>query len=147
MYERKVLVRWMEKKAELLGCPEYFTEEDRKELEEWDEDVVKEVFNEMDLRLSGEALGDQEPFPLDSEACPWCVYATILRPYGCKSCDYGERHGKCLREGSTYSKIVRVSGDGSLMRTVLKNRPIGKRNIFTLWEETKREVKGGNDEI
>ena len=140
MYEREVLIRWMEKKAELLGCPEYFTEEDRKELEEWDEYVVKEVFDEMDLRLGKETVGDWQPFPLDSEACPWCVYATILYPYGCKSCNYGERHGKCLRGDSTYSKIVRASGDGSLMRAVLKNRPIGKRNVSTLWKEVKDEI-------
>ena len=134
MYEREVLVRWMEKKAELLGCPEYFTEEDRKELEEWDEYDVKMTFNTIDGMMEGRTGA---PLSVDSSICPWCIHIKVCRAIECAYCGYGERHGICWMEGSLYQRLRGVA------EKILLARPIGKRNLPSLW----REVKGGADEV
>ncbi len=81
------LVAYMRRKAEIVGMPEFFTEEDEAELISWEN--------------AGEIIG-MISFVTDDQSCPWC-----LREGYCDGCGYASRHGTCSLNGNdTYVQVI-----------------------------------------
>ncbi len=47
----------------------------------------------------------------DGDVCPWCVAYTQDNTVDCAVCGYGQRHGDCENEDSTYGLIVELLPD------------------------------------
>jgi hypothetical protein len=93
------LVKYMERKAEIIGLAKLFTDEDRAELLEWE--IAEEV-----LRYIGF-------LSTDPWACPWCIKVKEMFFWpgnNCETCGWGYRHGLCSLSVGDYQKALASLG-------------------------------------
>jgi len=74
------------------------------------EDDLQEIKEDWTERLCYKFLIKLKPRN-DANSCPWCIckreyYINYLEK--CDNCGYAKRNGKCNKDSSTYSKIIKV---------------------------------------
>ena len=104
MTDQEKLVKFVEMKNEIIKGKTgvvYVTEEDIADIREWDDNVCKEVYEELCYWIN-----DCERGGLTTHTCIWCHFDDIVNVTcdDCDECKYAARHGMCCDLTSSYYK-------------------------------------------
>ena len=101
------LVMLMRKKQEQLNeweikTPKYSTKKDEKDILSWDIKEAREAW-----KLFKNNTKEGWAYGLCAESCPFCLRSEATDNYmRCSECSYGDRHGECGDDNSSYSNIL-----------------------------------------
>lgn len=77
------------------------TMEDLADIENWSEEICKDIWEKMKFKSTYLNLDD-------CDICPWCHYTGFIKNrsyYSCTQCAYGKRNGVCVNYDSLYEQI------------------------------------------
>jgi len=106
----KLLMGFKARRIWLLGAKSwylYYTPQDAKEIDSWDEDNAEDVWEDICTAVEGDFSCEMG---LSSATCPWCVFWEMA----CKKCGYAKRHGRCGNLRSDWFRIITELGGDPL---------------------------------
>jgi radical SAM protein with 4Fe4S-binding SPASM domain len=114
MNSKQKLIALHEFKAKMFECPDYFTLEDRRDIENTKDEVLEKIWNSMKDSI----YIHRNIRSIDSdESCFWCVLSKT-----CRTCNYAERHGECNSDESDnmWYDICTLYDDQSVAEKILE---------------------------
>jgi len=140
MTELEFCIRFMDLKQRWIQDSNYFTEEDRKELQKATKIPLLKVVRNAKLILTEPRVRFWNI--LNGGTCPFCtIQDTENETDTCEGCGYGERHGICSGdEKNDYDTIYHE------LRDLEEDRDCGyRRRLEAFEEDLQKLVKEYND--
>lgn len=139
------LIKFMERKAHIIGHPKYFTSEVKEEMKKFEKNdnekdsinIYHDYDNNVDFIYDKliEAIycfGLDKSLIGDGNLCPFCLevkYRYSQKNIYCEKCSYAIFNGICYNKISTYSKII--AGQYNIINMMFKSySPSALKNLF-----------------